>query len=246
MPKTSVPRFAVFRKEKTRMIQWIQTHTELLILLAIGTVFTFTWQMLTRKRLCFPWYAALPLSFLHTVLGVGAVMAFAFLENIGTSRPGAMSLFGAIWFLPVFYWLLSKATHRKAAVIFDVFTICMAFTLMCARVNCLLSGCCLGAIIPGTGEIRWPTRELELVFYAVILTVFCIRTLKGKNYGELYPLYMACYGAFRFVIEFFREAEHAAGLFHISHVWAALSFCLGISIFFELRRRHQTGGKRKK
>lgn len=228
------------------MIDWLQSHTVLLVLLLIGTAFTFLWQMLTRERLRFPWNGALPLSLLHTVLGVGAVMAFAFLENFGNSNPGAMSLFGAILFLPLFYWALSKLMHRKTAVVFDIFTVCMAFTLMCARINCILSGCCLGAVIPGTGGVRWPTRELELVFYAVILTVFCIRTLRKKNYGELYPLYMTCYGAFRFIIEFFRESERTAGIFHISHIWAALCFCLGISIFFELRRKHESGRKRSK
>lgn len=234
------------------MAEFLYDRIPLLILLLIGTAFTFVWTMLMKDRLHFKWYAAAPLALLHTVAGVASVMAFARLENIGrTATPGLMSLFGAIFFLPLFYFLLARLSKRKIADVFDIFTVSMAFTLLCARINCILSGCCLGAFISGTDGMRWPTRETELVFYVVILTVLILRIRKKKNYGEIFPLYMVCYGAFRFVIEFFREPGAGAPLFgvlHVSHIWATLSVCLGLSIYYEIQRKHtkhMKGAKKK-
>lgn len=233
----------------------------LLLLLLLGTAFTFAWTMLNRDRLRFKWYIAAPLALLHTIVGVAAVVAFAKLENIGrgvSSESVTFSLFGAIFFLPLFYYLLAKLSKRKMADVFDIFTVSMVFTLLCARINCLFEGCCLGARIPGADGARWPTRELEIAFYVVILTFLILRIQSKKNYGEIFPLYMVSYGAFRFVIEFFRAtlSEQVAGkvpeqgagsIFHLSHLWAILSVCIGLSIYYEVKKRHSKnhGGKKK-
>lgn len=233
------------------LTEYISKHIPLLLLLLLGTAFTFGWTMRNRDRLRYQWYAALPLALLHTLVGVACVMLFAKLENIGRPvSPGAMSLFGAIFFLPLFYFLLAKLTKRKTADVFDVFAVSMGFTLLCARVNCIFSGCCLGACITGADGPRWPTREIEIAFYAVFLTILIVRILKQKNHGEIYPLYMVSYGAFRFVIEFFREPGAGApliGVLHISHIWAILSVILGLSIYFEVQKRYskKSGGKKK-
>ncbi|WP_418883083.1 hypothetical protein [Waltera sp.] len=44
---------------------------------------------------------------------------------------------------------------------------------------------------------------------------------------------MMSYGIFRFIIEFFRQAQTDT-LFHLSHMWATLSLIIGISIYVEL------------
>lgn len=240
---------------------FFEAHGVLILLLLAGTIFTFVWTMLNRDKLRFKWYAAAPLALLHTVVGVACVMAFAKLENIGrgSSADGAvMSLFGAIFFLPLFYYLLAKITKRKTADVFDTFTVSMAFTLLCARVNCLFAGCCQGKCIHGITGPQWPTREIELVFYAAILTFLILRIWKKMNFGELYPLYMVSYGVFRFIIEFFRmtlddqtslqlNGKYTDSVFHLSHLWAVLSVCIGLSIYLEVRKKHSInhGGKKK-
>ena len=143
------------------------------------------------------WYAAIPLAIFHTVFGVLTVKVFAFLET-GFDRAtlGNMSLFGGVFFMPVAYWLGAKLFKRPMKETFDVFTPCMIFTVMCARINCILAGCCTGLIIPGT-QFRYPTRELELIYYVVMLILLIPRVKKDENPGTCYPLYMASYGAFR-------------------------------------------------
>ena len=122
------------------------------------------------------------------------------------------AVFTIVWLL-----LLRKRLDMKwYTAVFDIFAIPMVFTLMCARVNCLFAGCCLGKII-GSTAMRWPTREAELVFYIIILVIMIPKVWKNKTNGTVYPMYMAAYGGFRLIEEFFREAA-TDSLFHISYL----------------------------
>ena len=193
-------------------------------------MFTFDWLMINKKRLKIKWYAALALSVLHVLLGVGCVKLFALAEaGFNPLKAGSMSLFGAVFFLPAAYFAGAKLFKRSVADVFDVFTVPMVFTLFCARINCLASGCCLG-IVFGESGFRCPTREIELAFYLVFLIAVSPMVYKSRGGGRAFPLFMLAYGAFRFVIEFFRENESIVLAFHLSHAWALLSFAAGMAI----------------
>ena len=211
---------------------WLIKHSLLLLLILAGAL-TYLWLWLQRHRLRLRpgWIPVLAAG--HVLVGVLCVKLFAILEAGSLSKAGNMSLFGAVFFLPLVYYLGGKLTGRRMRDVFDVFVLPMVVTLACARVNCLISGCCLGKPIPGT-DLRWPTRELELVFYVVLLAWMLLRTRRKNTDGILYPTYMIAYGIFRFVIEFFREG--ADSLFHLAHLWALLSLMLGAGFFLEARR----------
>lgn len=217
---------------------WLSSHS-LLLLLSAGTLFSFLWLMQFRGRLNMKWYAALPIAICHTLVGVICVKAFAFMETgFNPDSLGNMSLFGGVFFMPVAYWVGAKLTKRPYGAVCDVFTPCMIFTVMCVRVNCIISGCCTGLRIPGT-QMRFPTRETEVIYYVVMLLLLIPRVKKDERPGSIYPLYMASYGAFRFLDEFFRTSSTGM-LFHLSHVWAAIAFAAGLSIYIEINaRNHQ-------
>ncbi|MCD7801399.1 MAG: prolipoprotein diacylglyceryl transferase, partial [Clostridiales bacterium] len=61
----------------------------------------------------------------------------------------------------------------------------------------------------------------------------------------LYPIYMMSYGAVRFFIEGFR-ASSSTSIFHISHIWAAIAFCLGLSIYIEMKGKKTKNREDKK
>ena len=205
-------------------------------LLGIAAIATFVWLFVFRKRLRMKWYAALIISLLHIVVGVACVKLFGFLESPSEPYDGAMSLFGAVFFMPVFYFIGAKIFKRDVRTVFDLFTVPLVFTLACARVNCLIAGCCQGLVIPfiHSHTVQWPTREAELVFYAAFLTFAVIKTVKDETNGTLYPVYLISYGIFRFIAEWFRVTNHSFGPFHISHLWAILSLIAGASIYFEI------------
>lgn len=225
------------------LLTWLSDHA-LILLLSCGTLFNVYWLHRCRERLHLRWLSVLLLSVLHTVLGVLSVKVFALFETGDFSN---MSLFGGVFFMPLFYWGVAKLAKQKAADVFDVFTICLVFTLMCARLNCIVSGCCLGAHIPieGLTHLRFPTRELELLFYVLLLSRLWRKVLSGSARGMIYPIYMIAYGIFRFVTETLRVSSRANNILHISHLWALLSLGIGISIYGELRKKEKkTGGRR--
>lgn len=214
---------------------WLSSHS-LLLLLSAGTLFSFLWLMQFRGRLNMKWYAALPIAICHTLVGVICVKAFAFMETgFNPDSLGNMSLFGGVFFMPVAYWVGDKLTKQPYGAVCDVFTPCMIFTVMCVRVNCIISGCCTGLRIPGT-QMRFPTRETEVIYYVVMLLLLIPRVKKDERPGSIYPLYMATYGVFRFINEFFRTSSSET-LFHLSHVWAAIAFAAGLSIYMETKSR---------
>lgn len=225
------------------LLTWLSDHA-LILLLGCGTLFNVYWLHRCRERLHLRWLSVLLLSVLHTVLGVLSVKVFALFETGNFSN---MSLFGGVFFMPLFYWGVAKLAKQKTADVFDVFTICLVFTLMCARLNCMISGCCLGAHIPieGLTHLRFPTRELELIFYVILLSRLWRKVLSGSARGMIYPIYMISYGIFRFVTETLRVSSRANNILHISHLWALLSLGIGISIYGELRKKEKkTGGRR--
>lgn len=224
------------------LLTWLSDHA-LILLLGCGTLFNVYWLHRCRERLHLRWLSVLLLSVLHTVLGVLSVKVFALFETGDFSN---MSLFGGVFFMPLFYWGVAKLAKQKTADVFDVFTICLVFTLMCARLNCMISGCCLGAHIPieGLTHLRFPTRELELLFYVILLSRLWRKVLSGSARGMIYPIYMISYGIFRFVTETLRFSDRTDSILHVSHLWALLSLGIGISIYGELRRKEKkTGGR---
>lgn len=220
---------------------WL-TDRALFILLGCGTLFNVYWLHRCRERLHLRWLSVLLLSVLHTVLGVLSVKVFALFETGNFSN---MSLFGGVFFMPLFYWGVAKLAKQKTADVFDVFTICLVFTLMCARLNCIISGCCLGAHIPieGLTHLRFPTREMELIFYVILLSRLWRKVLSGSARGMIYPIYMISYGIFRLVTETLRFSDRTDSILHVSHLWALLSLGIGISIYGELQEK-KTGGRR--
>lgn len=225
------------------LLTWLSDHA-LILLLSCGTLFNVYWLHRCRERLHLRWLSVLLLSVLHTVLGVLSVKVFALFETGDFSN---MSLFGGVFFMPLFYWGVAKLAKQKAADVFDVFTICLVFTLMCARLNCIVSGCCLGAHIPieGLTHLRFPTRELELLFYVLLLSRLWRKVLNRSARGMIYPIYMISYGIFRFVTETLRFSDRTDSILHVSHLWALLSLGIGISIYGELQKKEKkTGGRR--
>lgn len=128
---------------------WIMDN-KLWLLLMIGSLFGYFWLSEWKKKLNIGNGMAMLLSVLNSVFGVLFVKIFAFLEGV----PGGMSLFGGIFFLPAVYYVGAKLTKRDMALVFDIFAICTIFTVMCARTNCLLAGCCGGILIPGTDGVH--------------------------------------------------------------------------------------------
>ena len=217
----------------------IRENYVLILLLILAIAGTFLWLLRFRERLKISWWAALLMAIGHVLFGVVCVHVFARFEGASI---GAMSIFGAVFFLPIALYLDSKILRCPASETFDILVIPMIFTLFLTRINCLISGCCFGIPI-GSTNLHWPTREAEMLYYIVFILFVAPKVLKEETHGEIYPLYMGSYGIARGIIEFVRYSPGAQTIFHLSHIWAFLSITLGFSIYFEVSARYQ---KKKK
>lgn len=210
----------------------------LYILLAISCAVTFLWLFFNREKLKAKWYALLIISVLHIIYGLTTVKVFAFLETAGSKTSGNMSIFGAVFFMPIAYFIGALIFRRKISLIFDIFTVPLLATLFCARLNCFLTGYCTGTPIPFMPDVLWPVRGTELIFYAVMLEIFAVRIRKNLTHGEVYPIYMISYGIFRFITQFWRAEYFQLGPLHLSHYWAILSVVVGTVILIIVQRSH--------
>ena len=219
----------------------------LLICVIAGAVASGIWQWRYCGRFPLSRWATIPLTVFLTAAGLACVKLFSALESFDLSGHTGMRLYGAILFMPIVYLVLIRCFRWNAAAFFDVQAPAMISMLWFGRINCMISGCCRGLLLPGSDVLRWPTREAELAFHGVLLAVFARRLHRQEQPGALYPLYMIAYGTFRFVIEWFREGETLFLGLHPAHIWSLLSVVIGGSIYFELRerdRRRAVGGKK--
>lgn len=208
---------------------WNNYHTLVFLLLG-ATATSFVWLFVfNRKRLNASWWELLIVAILHTLVGVGFVKFFALLEaGFNTEKAGNLSMYGGVFFMPLFYFIYAKIKKLPIALVFDVFVVSLVSTLFFARINCFLSGCCLGKSI-NYSEYRYPTREAELVFDVIFIGLAIFFLFKGKLLGKIYPIYLISYGVFRFIIEWFRESDVTSG-FHIAHVWSFLAVLIGSAL----------------
>lgn len=203
-----------------------------------------------RQRLDLNLLTVIVLAVVHTILGVLCVKLFSAIEMMRAPSSAGLSLFGSIFFLPIFYVIGAKLFKREVATVFDIFVLNLIGALAIVRVNCIITGCCYGKLIVAGGVVRWPTREIEIIFQCIVWIYLFIKLVrkepKGYIKGSLYPLYMIFYGIFRFVEEWFRETQHFIGVAHLSHFWAVACFAVGCSIYLTLKERQHKKGKHKK
>lgn len=215
----------------------------LILLLTLSTGFVFVWLFLYRKKLQVRIWEIVLVSVAHTIVGVLLVKFFALLEaGFDTTKAGNLSLYGGIFFMPLFYLGFAKAKKVSISLAFDIFTPCLTCTLMLARFNCLVHGCCQGVLM-SNGK-HFPTPLMEILFQSVFLLALIWLFVSQKGKGILYPLYMVGYGVFRFIIEWFREYNGSAVL-HFGHIWSIVSVVLGITwivAYVLLDRRNQKRG----
>ncbi|MBP5254776.1 MAG: prolipoprotein diacylglyceryl transferase [Lachnospiraceae bacterium] len=219
------------------MMDFLRDNSKYLaILVGIAATYPLMWRM-RRKAGTESWLQVLLMCIgfsAFSLLGTIAMANIEFLLRGETLSFGAVSVSGVYLVTPPILLLLCKVMKKDPKDIFDLFAVYVLPTLFLMRINCILSGCCLGKRI-GDSAFRWPVRELEMVFYAVFLVYLLRRGKEPEARGKLFPLLMVSYGVFRFLEEFFRESTQR-GPFHLAHVWAAVMFLIGFSFLTENSR----------
>ena len=218
------------------------------VMLSLGVLagIPLIWRQREPLGLKNPWQAIL------LCLGFSAgstlsAMLFASLEGLLSGngfRFGAISTYGVYFFFPPTVWFAAKAVKRNGWRWLDMFAVYALPSLFLMRCNCLRSGCCGGSPIGSTG-LRWPTRQVEMIFYAIMLLVLLRREEAGARSGTAFPLLAGAYGAFRFIEEWFRDYS-GESLIHLAHIWSLMAIIIGFGLYFELNSGWtQASGPRK-
>ncbi|MBO6939696.1 MAG: prolipoprotein diacylglyceryl transferase [Deltaproteobacteria bacterium] len=104
----------------------------------------------------------------------------------------------------------------------DSFALGLPVSLGIARLGCVFTGCCPGCVIDPSDpwarvslalhdEPRFPATLVEAYFHIGSAAVVFVLTRRGLVSGLRLLGYFAAYGAFRFVIEFYRDVPRPFG-----------------------------------
>lgn len=228
------------------ILSWCAEHIH--FVLTIATIVTiFIWLLMCKERLNIKWYTALSIAVVHTLFGVLCMHLWALMEGgFNPDTSVRLRLYGGIFALPIAYLCWAKVSKRPMYEIMDMGAVSTLIGMIFARCTCMVSGCCVGNLI-GNLSIRWPIREIELLYYVAFLIYYAGKVHRGKTCGQVYPAYLLTYGILRFIMEWVRE-EYTGniGIIHLAHIWSIISIVIGAAIFFELQENQKRKTKRRK
>ncbi len=125
---------------------------------------------------------------------------------------GGAAVFLAVYFTAGHFMFGKSREHIKQfRIITDIAAASISVAHGFGRLGCLAAGCCYGAetdawygiYMQSVGKTVVPIQLYEALVLFALFAFFILRALKGKTYNL--PLYMAVYGAWRFVIEYARD-----------------------------------------
>lgn len=126
----------------------------------------------------------------------------------------------------------------------DFIPVAVTFAHFFGRVGCFFAGCCYGAPTQEWYGIQFVTTSTPVVptqlFEAIFLLLLCASMAflyYRFRFQYNFSVYLIAYGAFRFVIEFFRADDRGAflGALSPSQFWSLLMLPLGVGYVFLYR-----------
>lgn len=205
-----------------------------IMIILFGTLAMLMLMLLRRKR-----YPQIPVwkypivSLLLTVSGVAGTMLMFYIES---GRFGGTSFFGAILFVPLL--MLPACLFRiPYRTLMDLCAPAECIMLTIMKVDCLMSGCCIGKYLPNLG-FQFPSQIVEMVTVFFILLLLLEYDKKHKANGSLYGAYMILYGTTRFILNWFRYGTKPFLLgLPAGNFWSLVAIALGILWLWSANKR---------
>lgn len=207
-------------------------------LLIVGMIVMGVPMTLCAVRYGIAWWKGIITTVLLTVFGlIGTILIF----YVETGRFGGTSFFGAVFFVPIAFALVSLILRMPYTKVLDLCTIGLCVTMALLRFNCRMSGCCGGRVL--FGDLRFPSQMVELTVGLGLAALFVYWIYRKPCFhGIIYPWFMVLYGAIRSVLNFLRQewVDHLelAKPFPRGMIWSALSLVIG-SVWLCLVYRHR-------
>lgn len=145
---------------------------------------------------------------------------------------GGLSFFGALALCLVVAAWYTRRKRMRLTRLGDLLALGVAAGYPFGRIGCFLNGCCYG--LPTTGwwgvnfpfdhVLRHPTQLYSAVFGILIFVVLWVSRKRKPFDGYLMMLYLLLYGAYRFVIDFWRVSPETG----IAGLTVGQAFSLGV------------------
>ncbi len=141
---------------------------------------------------------------------------------------------------------IAKRAVNYAKPTGDWFALVVPLGVVAGRIGCICHGCCLGAPLSGAGwwwtaadtagVARWPAAAVELGFNAAVVLLLGVLRWRRVLPGQLFHVYLICYGIFRFAHEFIRDTPRIWGPFTGYHLLSLGLIVLGVWRFWARSR----------
>lgn len=126
----------------------------------------------------------------------------------------------------------------------DSFAVVAPLAIFFGRIGCTLHGCCLGVacdaawwtVRDAAGVARWPAPLAEAGFNLAFAGLAYVAVTRRVLPGQLFHVYLAAYGAFRFGHEYLRETPRWVTGFGPYHALALATCVFGVVRYVQRAR----------
>ena len=157
---------------------------------------------------------------------------------------GGAGCFIALYFGIGSFWFKDKVHIDSFFSLADIAAASIAIAHGFGRIGCLMAGCCHGKIVdawysvymPAINAKAVPLQLYEALFLFALFGFFTFRVFTHRSCNL--PLYMAIYGVWRFVIEYFRTDDRGSTVVDFlspSQFIAVLMIIGSVALFFGQR-----------
>ena len=215
--------------------------TKLLLLILFGVPATCIPTIVMAPRYRIPWWKAAVILLLLLPTGIAGVYGMFYIEN---GIFGGISFYGAVFLLPLVFLPVAWLLRLPYGQTLDLCTVAGSLVLPLMKINCIIGKCCIGRVLftltDGT-QIRFPSREVEMVVALCLFVLLFRWGLRGKNRGSLYPWFLVLYGSTRFVLNIFREAwVTRTMLLPFGNIWSLVAMAIG-TVWLLVTRQSRDG-----
>ena len=203
--------------------------------LAIGFACMLILALLRNNRYRFRLLKIVLLTALMVFFGVIGTMIMFYIEN---GRWGGTSFYGAVFMIPISFYLLSKVGLDEYGVITDYCAIPICIMLAVMKFRCIFQGCCGGRVLFENAigkKVVFPSQIMECITIIMVMILLIYCEGKGTYKNKIYPLFLVLYGSTRFILNSFRTGLHPLlVILPAGHFWSIVAIAVG---YYLLKRR---------
>lgn len=156
-------------------------------------------------------------------------------------RSGGLSFHGGLAFGIAAGLLYTRHQRLPQGIVADLVALPLALGYALVRIGCLLNGCCFGRpsalpwALPAAyldPTLRHPTQLYAFLSGIALFALLLYRRPRTRFNGQLFLEFIIYYSIYRFIIEFFREADLFIGFLTLGQ---AASLIVAVAVFTALR-----------